>query len=337
MLWLKLFTDVRTDRKLQTLSAEQFQVFIFLLCFSAEEDPRGWIGYEDLELLSLEVAGGDVDLLTATLERLTKLYIVEWNRAEQVITIINFDKRQSQGKPSDRPDRVTARVRRCRELKRIIGDVTPCNAPETPLKRQAEAEAEAESLFLSEKAEAEQSAGVREVTSPPPAPPARLPSVINDDGTASALLPPFSAAAELLDEDQLNDLTRSGWTMVEIDRCCVKVRQRMDRPDKPLTRPRDVKVYILPMLPEVRNELRREAVTHKAVPPAPKARDRPAGPRAEPQKAPPEVAYAAIGNARQSTRKYSDERDADRIANEEATRAQGCKQLEELNRSAQAA
>lgn len=115
MDWFRLYLEARTDKKLQTLTDRQFRIWFNLLCFSAEQDERGAVPYDDLDVLAVEVADCDTDQLTETLERLVKLKIVRMTG--DTIAFINFEKRQYDH-PSDMPERVAERVRRHRERKR---------------------------------------------------------------------------------------------------------------------------------------------------------------------------------------------------------------------------
>jgi hypothetical protein len=136
MEWLRLYSEARTDRKLQSLNDGQFRIWFNLLCFMGEQPHRGVVVGYDRELLAVEVAGGDTDLLNETLDRLMKLRIVRIDGDD--VTLLNFEKRQYD-KPSDHPERVAARVRKHREKKRNA-DVTPCNALDTDSERDTDTE-----------------------------------------------------------------------------------------------------------------------------------------------------------------------------------------------------
>ena len=124
MKWLKLYSEARTDAKLNSLTDAQHRVWFNLMCFANEQPERGIIsGYDD-ELLAVEVARGDINLLAETLERLQRLRIIV--TGEDNLTFINFAKRQYE-KPSDQPERVRERVKRHRD-KQCNANVTPCNA-----------------------------------------------------------------------------------------------------------------------------------------------------------------------------------------------------------------
>jgi hypothetical protein len=148
MNWLRLHHEARNDRKLESLNDAEFRVWFNLLVMSSEQPERGVITFDDLELLALEVARGDAELLTRTLDRLVKLRIVESvtgrDRAdESFVHFINFEKRQYD-KPSDAPSATRERKARQRLRERETGvtedvshdghamsrDVTPQNREE---------------------------------------------------------------------------------------------------------------------------------------------------------------------------------------------------------------
>ncbi len=142
MKWLRLYHEARNDAKLEHLSDDEFRVWFRLICFAGEQNNRGSIESLHKELLAVEVAKGDLDLLTRTIEKLKKLRIVE--NSNNSIDFINWDKRQFVS------DNVTERVQKHRETlqKRYSNDdVTP---PDT------EAEAEADPEAETKEAEAEQ-------------------------------------------------------------------------------------------------------------------------------------------------------------------------------------
>lgn len=111
--WLKLFTEARTDVKLSRLTEGQHLVWFNLLCLAGEQKERGVIEYEDTEVLALEVARGNVDLLTETLPVLAKLRIVKLSDGR--IEFINWAERQ--GRKDDSKDR----VRRYRDRRKDLG------------------------------------------------------------------------------------------------------------------------------------------------------------------------------------------------------------------------
>ena len=134
MKWFRLYSEARNDAKLRALSDAQHRIWFNLLCYSSEMETRGCINSVDRELLSVECAGGDIDLLNETLEKLMRLRIV--TASEESVCFVNFMKRQYD-KPSDTPARVSERVSRHRmkpetpETERV----TLSNASVTPKKR----------------------------------------------------------------------------------------------------------------------------------------------------------------------------------------------------------
>lgn len=146
--WFRMHSEARNDRKLAVLTADQFRVWFNLLCFANEQKERGTFEVDDMELLALEVTGGDEDLLAETLARLQKLKMLV--QEGTTCAFVNWDKRQYD-KPSAKPDAVRARVAKSRENKReavrpegendystsvqtvTSEDVTPCNAEVTPV------------------------------------------------------------------------------------------------------------------------------------------------------------------------------------------------------------
>lgn len=130
MDWFRMYSEARNDAKLRALTDAQHRTWFNLLCFAAEQqEGRGSVAGYDLELLAVEVAGGDVGLLTETLERLQRLRIITVD-GEGTITFINFDKR-NYNKPSDTPEETRERKRRQRDRERMSRDVTPGHAIDT--------------------------------------------------------------------------------------------------------------------------------------------------------------------------------------------------------------
>lgn len=137
--YLKLFTETRNDAKLRSLTDAQFRVFVNLLCYVAEQPDRGKVEGFSKHLVAIEVANGNLDLLVETCNALGALHVVTWCYRDEnniEISLINFEKRQAFGKPSSHPEKVRERVARSRAAKRSgskADNVTPCNAPVTPL------------------------------------------------------------------------------------------------------------------------------------------------------------------------------------------------------------
>lgn len=144
MNWLRLHHEARTDKKLDALTDAQFRVWFNLLCFSGEQAERGTIAFDDIDVLAVEVARGDVELLEGTIQRCVKLKMM--TRDSGSIAFTSFEKRQYD-KPSDAPERVAERVRKHRELKRNA-DVTPRNAIDTETDTKPETEPEAKRVSV---------------------------------------------------------------------------------------------------------------------------------------------------------------------------------------------
>src|SRR5688572_22985273 len=122
MKWFKMFSEARNDAKLRTLTDAEFRVWFNLLCLAAEQPERGVINGYSLQLLAVEVTGGDVPLLLAVLDKVTLLRVtcvtgvtcVTDVTIEPEITFLKFHERQYE-KPSNEPEKVAERVRRHRE------------------------------------------------------------------------------------------------------------------------------------------------------------------------------------------------------------------------------
>lgn len=161
MQWLRLYHEARNDAKLEHLSDDEFRVWFRLMCFAGEQNNRGKIENLNKELLAVEVAKGDTDLLVRVIDKLIRLRIVE--NSNDNITILNWDKRQFES------DNVTKRVQKHRETlhKRFSNDgVTP---PDTDTDSDTDPEAETE-------AETKES---REGAPPPPAPHQKIVELYN--------------------------------------------------------------------------------------------------------------------------------------------------------------
>lgn len=142
MDWLKLYVDARNDRKLASLTDGQFRVWFNLLCMAGESKERGTVPRMETDLLALEVAGGDTDLLQGTIDKLVKLQILGCHAMSHDLSVtgvtsetlcyyfISWDTRQYE-KPSDRPE-ATAERKRNQRSKQAVGDmsrdVTPGHA-----------------------------------------------------------------------------------------------------------------------------------------------------------------------------------------------------------------
>lgn len=133
MPWLKLYTEIRTDPKMQALNDLEFRTWLNILCLSAESKVRGVICIE--EGLAYPVEGLARTLfispeeLTSCFNKFQKLRMIDVDQ-DGIIVVIHFDDRQYE-KPSDKPEEVAKRVRKHR--------VTKSNADVTQVKRQENA------------------------------------------------------------------------------------------------------------------------------------------------------------------------------------------------------
>ena len=111
MPWFRLYHESRNDRKLDILADDEFRVWHKLLCMASEQEERGTITYDDLELLAIEVARGDVTLLSRCVTRLIALRIVTDDGHS--MEFLNFMKR-NYDKPSETPEATRERKRKSR-------------------------------------------------------------------------------------------------------------------------------------------------------------------------------------------------------------------------------
>lgn len=72
--WLKLHTEARKDMKLSALSDSDFRLWFRLLCYAAEEEPRGVF---DIKPLTAVECGVPFDTLTAAMPLFTDLKLIE--------------------------------------------------------------------------------------------------------------------------------------------------------------------------------------------------------------------------------------------------------------------
>lgn len=138
MKWFRLYSEARTDAKLESLPDDMFRVWFKLMCFAGEQPTRGFVeGYDD-DLLAVEVARGDVELLRATLARLVKLRIIV--AGDDAVLICNWEARQYD-KPSDTPEETR---RRKQESRARHADVTPRHDPYADADADTDSETETE-------------------------------------------------------------------------------------------------------------------------------------------------------------------------------------------------
>jgi len=112
--WFRAYCEARTDKKLGKLEDDEHRVWFHLLCYAAENDVRGMIDMTDRELVALECAKDDMELLDRTVAKLTRLKIVA--QEDPFIYFVKFAERQYDN-PSSRPEAVKERVRKHREQK----------------------------------------------------------------------------------------------------------------------------------------------------------------------------------------------------------------------------
>jgi hypothetical protein len=94
--FVKIWSDARTDEKLQVLSDECFRVWFKLLLYSADQRPRGTIKNRTKRLLALECSERDVGLLVKAIDQLEELSLIETMPADQgclTVNFVNFGKR----------------------------------------------------------------------------------------------------------------------------------------------------------------------------------------------------------------------------------------------------
>lgn len=121
MQWLRLYHEARNDAKLRSLTDAQFRVWFNLLCYASEQSKRGTIEEVDVNVLALEVAGGDIELLDETVKRLETFHCVSSvssTVSSRSIAFLNFEKRQGRS-VSCNTKSSTDRVRKHREAKRL--------------------------------------------------------------------------------------------------------------------------------------------------------------------------------------------------------------------------
>lgn len=117
MEWFRFYNEVRVDRKLDTLTGEQYRTWVNLMCYAAEQETRGTIPPMNTEKLAIECAKGDEELLTSTLNRLiSPLEIIE-RLEDDSLHFINWEKRQPNS------DSSTERSRKSRQ-RSCNGDAT---------------------------------------------------------------------------------------------------------------------------------------------------------------------------------------------------------------------
>ena len=109
MKWFRMWTEARIDAKLRLLTDAEHRVWFNLLCFAAEQEPRGTINGVHRGKLAAEVARGRDDLLDRTITKLVKLHVLTAER--DTLAFVHFPDRQYEF-PSERPEAVAKRKRR---------------------------------------------------------------------------------------------------------------------------------------------------------------------------------------------------------------------------------
>jgi hypothetical protein len=125
MDWIKLYTDARTDAKLNSLNDAQYRVTMNLLLLSSEQTIRGAIPPMKDRLLALEVAKGDTAVLAETIDVLRDLAIV-YIEEDGTILFLNFAKRNGRP-PSDGPNETAQRKQKSRAKQSMSRPVTTCH------------------------------------------------------------------------------------------------------------------------------------------------------------------------------------------------------------------
>jgi DnaD/phage-associated family protein len=144
MPWLKLYTEIRTDPKMQALSDLEFRTWINMMCLSAESKVRGVICIDTglaypVEGIARALYIG-TDELTSCLNTFKKLRMIDVDQ-DGIITLTNFIIRQYD-KPSDMPEEVAKRARK-HQAKKGNAEIPPLkhqsNAKITLIKREENA------------------------------------------------------------------------------------------------------------------------------------------------------------------------------------------------------
>lgn len=98
MRWFKMFHEARNDAKLRSLTAEQFRVWFNLLCYAADQEPRGVISGKTLRLIAVEVTDGQREALVEACEVFRDLRMIDFDFADEnapTLSFRNFDRRQN--------------------------------------------------------------------------------------------------------------------------------------------------------------------------------------------------------------------------------------------------
>lgn len=124
MDWLRLYSGVLNDPKVQRLPLSAFKGWINLLCLANESEPRGSLPGQEELAFALRLSDGEA---TELVDRLKSAGLLD--ECDGVLSPHNWDGRQYAS------DDVNARVARHREKKRSVApgnaEVTPSNTVET--------------------------------------------------------------------------------------------------------------------------------------------------------------------------------------------------------------
>ncbi len=115
--WFKLYTEIRTDPKMQALTDSEFRLWIYALCLASESKVRGVICMEEglpypPEVLA-KAMGVEAKTWEKAVEQFVKLRLVAV-QGDGSILLLHFDCRQYD-KPSDLPEAVKERKKRYQE------------------------------------------------------------------------------------------------------------------------------------------------------------------------------------------------------------------------------
>ena len=84
--WFQIKSNYRVDARLRILTADEHRVWFNLLCYAAEQKPnRGAILNYDMDVLAVEVANGNNELLTQVLYQLSRLRIINIDQSINII------------------------------------------------------------------------------------------------------------------------------------------------------------------------------------------------------------------------------------------------------------
>lgn len=215
MEWLRLYSEMLDDPKIQRLPPPLFKTWINLLCLANKnETNRGELPCIEDIAFCLRISEEDA---TSALQTLIQKGLIE-NRGDG-FTPRNWTKRQPE---SDNSAKRMREARGKQEEPEQVPNNSRTSSEHLPNKCALEqSRAESEQIRLEQsRAEAES----RETAAPlvPQVPPA---SAFNNSASAQCPPPDFSP----LSEEEVKDLVdKGGWTRSEIAMGCVKIRGRSD-------------------------------------------------------------------------------------------------------------